>query len=167
MTMFDPYNQYRTDGVIREAERVLKLLEDDVIRIREDCRTKEVRRGVSKDEKGKERDQGVQSYADWVANARSRFKLRHNDPDPQNLPYTWGVAVDLIKAYDYGQTWGYLETGEGFVLRISELEGLSKKLSQDLDAIKKERDDWKKRYDDCERAKFGTSGLVGDVSESP
>jgi len=153
------------EGVVRDAERILELLKNEIVKVKEDSMEKRVAR-FKLDEDGKERKKDSQEYVDWLANARNKFEIFRNNRRPDFIPERFMAAADLVKAYGFGQTRRYLETGEGYIFRMTELESLSKKLSQDLVTMTKDRDDWKKRAGDCEKVKFGTKEFFGDVTES-
>ncbi len=147
---------------MEEAEKILRLLKDEIVVVKESQRAHMVEQ--IQDEDGKERKVS-RKFADLLAGRRSTFEVWRADYSPEGTTYRFKAARDLVQIYEYGHTWGYFEKGEGYIFKLGEAEQTAKKLSQDVASLTKERDAWKKRYDDCESSKFGTGAFTSNVEE--
>jgi hypothetical protein len=153
------------DPMVADALRIMGLLDDEIVTIKPEERD-HIIKSTFTDDKGKERVEKVK-FADELSQVEHKFKIWRDDKTVEGRVKRWEAASGLVRAFNYGQKWRYFETGEGFVIRLNEQENLVKKLTEDLATRTTERDAWKKRYEDCERLKFRTSGgtLTGDVEE--
>lgn len=91
------------------------------------------------------------------------------------------AAIECLYLVELAYSHGVVNNGQNMAKRAEESEARCRdlqaelktneaerlKLKQDLEVTSKERDAWKKRYADCESAKFGTGTETGEVEDSP
>lgn len=147
------------DWTLTEADRIYQLLKDNVLAIKPDCMMKIV--GETKeDEKGK-KELRKRTFADWLANARAGWEIWRGNLSTLAVTERWTAANSLMKAFGYGDTWRFFEVGEGYVFKMEQQENLVKNLSQDIERLTKERDTWKRMYDECDAGE----AFTGNVEE--
>ncbi len=151
--------------VVKEAERILKLLKDDEIGVTEEGKNRSVQFAFQKDGKmGTYHEQ----YPAWLATRMTQYEQARMWDSPLDSVLL-KAAGDFIEAYNWGKTYGLLDTSELKKLRGKVTE-LTEKLSdrerrlQDAEVDKGRQDARIKLLEDTltkNGINFGSA--VGDV----
>lgn len=102
------------------------------------------------------------TLAELLADAKATYEENRHDP---NLRIK--LAIKYSALIDRAYTHGVVKHGDGFAKKVKEYEELIEKLKQDLKAMEKDRNAWKKRAEDYERTLRGEprGSEVGDVED--